>query len=249
MKNRSWYLSIFTIFIGLSVIFYYIQILLFHNTHETFFLLFQDLSFVPIDVLLVTFFLDRLMKKREKQAFLNKLNMVIGVFFNDIGIDFIKKCNNILKDADAINSSLQITANWTDKDFTSAKKNLALTPNHLAPDTKNLESLQNFLQTKKESLLALLANPNLLEHDEFTNLLWAVFHLADELSQRENFTALPQTDIDHLKVDIHRAYKLVIIEWVSYIKHLKRDYPYLFSVAIRTNPFNPDAKVVIEDLR
>jgi hypothetical protein len=25
------------------------------------------------------------------------------------------------------------------------------------------------------------------------------------------------------------------------MKHLKIDYPYLFSLAVRTNPFNPDA--------
>lgn len=80
MKNKSWHLTISVLFISLSAIIYSIQIMVFHNTQETFFLLFQDLSFVPINVLLVTFFLDRLMKKREKQAFLNKLNMIIGVF-------------------------------------------------------------------------------------------------------------------------------------------------------------------------
>jgi len=31
-------------------------------------------------------------------------------------------------------------------------------------------------------LLGLLGNPNLLEHDSFTDLLWAVFHLMEELS-------------------------------------------------------------------
>jgi hypothetical protein len=29
------------------------------------------------------------------------------------------------------------------------------------------------------------------------------------------------------------------------MKHLKEDYPYLFSLAVRTNPFNPDASPVI----
>ncbi len=246
MKNKSWHLTISVLFISLSAIIYSIQIMVFHNTQETFFLLFQDLSFVPINVLLVTFFLDRLMKKREKQAFLNKLNMIIGVFFNDLGLDFIRQCNTIVPDIGKINSQLQVSAKWTDSDFADVKKNLCLNANQLSPDADNLNALREYLQKKKESLLALLANPNLLEHDAFTNLLWAVFHLADELSHRNTISTIPQTDIDHLKVDIHRAYRLVIIEWVLYMKHLKQDYPYLFSVSVRTNPFNPDADIIVE---
>ena len=53
------------------------------------------------------------------------------------------------------------------------------------------------------------------------------------------------SDLDHLKVDMSRAYILVVSEWASYMKHLKNDYPYLFSIAVRTNPFNPEAEIVI----
>ena len=44
-----------------------------------------------------------------------------------------------------------------------------------------LVNLHNFLAKKREILLHLLENPNLLEHESFTDLLWAVFHLSDEL--------------------------------------------------------------------
>jgi hypothetical protein len=33
--------------------------------------------------------------------------------------------------------------------------------------------------------------------------------------------------------------------WLEYMKHLSRHYPYLYSLAIRTNPFNPNASVEI----
>jgi hypothetical protein len=33
--------------------------------------------------------------------------------------------------------------------------------------------------------------------------------------------------------------------WLDYMRHLKADYPYLFSLAIRTNPFRLDASPVI----
>jgi hypothetical protein len=91
--------------------------------------------------------------------------------------------------------------------------------------------------------MRLLENPSLLDHDSFTALLWAVFHLADELSHRRNFACLPDNDGKHLENDIYRAYHLLLREWLEYLAYLKSDYPYLFSLAVRTNPFNPSADV------
>lgn len=46
-----------------------------------------------------------------------------------------------------------------------------------------------------------------------------------------------------LSGDIKRAHALLVREWLSHMEHLQRDYPYLFSLAIRTNPFDPNAAV------
>lgn len=246
MKYRTWYLVIALALLAFSALSYLIQISIFQKTEDTFFYMLQDLSFVPVQVLLVTLILDRVLKKREKQSLLNKLNMVIGVFFNDLGIELITMYSAFINDITKINSKLQITVRWGKKDFNNIKKYFSIQPDDLNLNNKNLTSLQTFLNAKKSGLLTLLANPNLLEHDAFTNLLWAVFHLADELSHRDTFKTLPQTDLEHLKVDMVRAYKLLIIEWISYMKHLKNDYPYLFSIAIRTNPFNPDASITVK---
>jgi hypothetical protein len=47
--------------------------------------------------------------------------------------------------------------------------------------------------------------------------------------------------------DITRSYRLVLREWVSYMQHLKNNYPYLFSLAMRTNPFDPEAEVSVSE--
>ncbi|MBI5656126.1 MAG: hypothetical protein HZC44_04605, partial [Geobacter sp.] len=98
---------------------------------------------------------------------------------------------------------------------------------------------------RRQFMLGLMGNPNLLEHDEFTDLLWAVFHLIEELEARQNFIGLPEADLDHLSGDIRRAYVNLLRQWLVYMQHLKNDYPYLFSLAVRTNPLNPEARVVI----
>jgi len=245
MKYRTWYITISVILIALSAIFYLIQIHIFHDEHETFFLMLQDLSFVPVDVLLVTLILDRLLKKREKQSLLNKMNMVIGVFFNEVGTDLIRIVGGFVEKIEEVNNRLRISQKWKDKDFKEVMGNISIRPDQFNIDSRNLTVLKDFLETKKDGLLNMLANPNLLEHDSFTNLLWAVFHVADELAHRPDLNNIPDNDLAHLKVDIVRAYSILISEWAAYMKHLKNDYPYLFSIAIRTNPFNPEAKITV----
>lgn len=99
----------------------------------------------------------------------------------------------------------------------------------------------NLLVGKRNFLVNLFQNPNLLEHESFTDLLWAVFHVTEELESRVDVKKLSDADCKHIAGDIRRAYVLLISEWLNYMKHLRSDYPYLFSLAMRTNPFDPDA--------
>ena len=58
----------------------------------------------------------------------------------------------------------------------------------------------------------------------------------EELDAQNTFDGMPKTDVEHLNGDIKRAYSVLMREWVLYMKHLKIDYPYLFSLAVRMNP-------------
>jgi hypothetical protein len=119
----------------------------------------------------------------------------------------------------------------------------------IAPDIDiqkaELETLRNKLNEQTDCMLRLLENPNILEQESFTDLLQAVFHLREELASRGDLSRLPDSDKGHLKGDILRAYRLLVLEWINYMKYLKTHYPYLFSLAVRTNPFNPDASPVV----
>lgn len=94
--------------------------------------------------------------------------------------------------------------------------------------------------------MRLLENPVLLEHETFTPLLRAVFHLTEELIQRGDVTGLPKTDLEHLAGDIRRGYTLLITDWLAYMKHLKNNYPFLFSLSMRTNPFDQKATIIVK---
>jgi hypothetical protein len=108
----------------------------------------------------------------------------------------------------------------------------------------DLVELKRFLSQKRMYLLTLLENPNLLEHDRFTDLLWATTHLDEELEARPAFKDLPKADLDHLAVDIQRMYDHLASEWLDYVQHLKATYPFLFSLVLRTHPFQEKPSAV-----
>ena len=245
MKQFRWALFVGGVFICISALFYQMQIQLFHSPRDTFFYLFQDLAFLPIQVLLVTMIIDRLLTVREKRVLLKKMNMVIGVFYSEVGASLLRIFYELKPEAENIGQELLIDNGWTSHVFLSKSKTFRTFPYKIEINPGSLQQLKTFLLSKRGFLLVLLENPNLLEHDSFTDLLWAVFHLTDELNCRETLENLPESDLSHLKGDIKRAKALLISEWLTYLKHLKEDYPYLFSLEIRKNPFNPQASPVV----
>jgi hypothetical protein len=69
----------------------------------------------------------------------------------------------------------------------------------------------------------------------------SVFHLTEELASRSDVRELSEPDILHIAIDMKRVYGLLMAEWLDYMQHLRENYPYLFSFAMRTNPFDPAA--------
>ena len=55
-----------------------------------------------------------------------------------------------------------------------------------------LEETKKYLMGKRRFLLALLENPNLLEHETFTDSLRAVFHLTEELEKEKILNIYPK---------------------------------------------------------
>jgi hypothetical protein len=53
------------------------------------------------------------------------------------------------------------------------------------------------------------------------------------------------SDVQHIAGDMKRVYGQLIARWISYMGHLKQDYPYLYSLAVRTNPFDAEANVEV----
>ena len=85
IRRYSFLLTVGAIFLALSGLIYYLHYLIFHDVHHIFIYLVGDLAFLPLEVFIVVVVIERLLARREKQVTLQKLNMVVGAFFSEIG--------------------------------------------------------------------------------------------------------------------------------------------------------------------
>ncbi len=246
MKQYKWQVILGISLIVASAFLYIVQIDVFHDPRNTFFYLLQDVAFIPIQVLLVTLILNQLLNMREKMAMLNKMNMVIGTFFSEVGTGLLNQFAEFDRNADALRKDLLVTGQWSDRQFSEAASAVSNHDCKIDYAKADLIGLKSFLAARRTFLLRLLENPNLLEHETFTELLWAVFHLNEELTVRKSLTELIPADASHIAGDIKRVYLVLITEWLAYMKHLQSEYPYLFSLAVRMNPFDPHSSPIVK---
>jgi hypothetical protein len=245
-RYLNWAVLVSLFLIAASAATYTIHYFIFHDVHHIFIYMIGDIGFLFLDVLLVILFIEKVLARREKRTILKKLNMVIGTFFSEVGLKLLQKFSDFIQNSQVLEKQLEIKPNWNKKDFKQAITATQNFPYEIKIDKANLSSLREFLLSKRSFLLRLLENPNLLEHERFTDLLWAIFHLTEELAFRgDKLKELPDSDYNHLAGDLKRAYSQITTEWVAYTEHLQKSYPFLFSLAARINPMNPHASPLV----
>lgn len=246
MKKYSKGILIGIGFITLSAILYYAHFLIFKDSHHIFLYLLGDIAFLPIEVLLVSVIFHKVIEDKDKKERLKKINMVLSVYFSEAGVElmqFFSREDDNLSDFQAF---LLIKPQWDTRDYKNALKNLKAINHRLNFSGSCLIGLRDFLTSHRDLFLKLLENPFLVEHETFTDLIMSLSHAEQELSSRKNLLELNENDYRHLMTDIERAYKLLLVEWLLYMNHLRKSYPFLYSFSIRTNPFDPNAEVEIQ---
>lgn len=241
-----WELRVAAVLIGASALLYAILFACFRDLRHIWLWALTSLAFLPLSVLVVTVFVDRLLSYRDRALRMDKLNMLIGAFFSTIGTSLLAR----FAAWDPAVGELQAAFGHPDAwkapfDERKARSQAARHAVDLTPSREELAALKSALAAKGDLLIRLLENPSLSQHEEFTDLLRAVLHLTEELANRADLAAIPDADLRHLGADARRAYILLVVEWVIYAAYLKDHFPYLFSLAVRLNPLDPAASAVV----
>jgi hypothetical protein len=233
------------VLVTLSIVLYVAHYLIFHDKHHLFIFFIGDLAFVPVEVRIVPLIIDQMLESREKEQRIEKLNMVIGTFFSTLGTSLLFLLSRADPGINTLEERCVVGKDWKKSQFDEVLACLNAYICSVRIENIDLEALRNFLTGNEDFLLRIIENPMIFEHESFTNLILAVDHLTKEMKARRDLDMLPSTDHSHLQGDIGRVYERLIPEWVKYMVYLKAHYPYLFSLAMRTNPFDSKASVVI----
>lgn len=188
-----------------------------------------------------------ILNRREQAERIQKLNIIINLFFSEIGNTLLKKIVTLDNNYKKVSPAMIVKSSWKKNDLINS---IGIVKKFL-PDIsilpEEVNSVRDFLSIKGNILLRFLENPLIFEHGQFTPLLQAIIHLKDELDHRPSLSGLPEADKKHLCGDFTRVYSQLLVQYLKYLEFLKNNYPYLFSLAVRTNPFDEKGSVIIKD--
>jgi len=246
IRRYSWQIKLGIALVCISILIFTIKITILKNTQDTMNYIFNSLGFLTISAFLVTIILNELLSIRARKQRLEKLNMVIETFYSEVGTELLAYLSDCDPGLDNVRDHLIITGDRTGNDFTGLNSFMSGYTCDIDPRKVDLNGVSGFLKERRNFLLRLLENPALLEHQSFTETLRTVFHLTEELNRRKDPSSLPDSDLDHLRGDLLRVYRNLALQWVDYMRYLKGNYPYLFSLVMRTNPFDQNASVIVK---
>ena len=250
-SHKKWKIKFSILMIILIIVIYGSNYLVLGDGEHIISYVWTHLGFIPVDILVVAFLLDEIIERKEKEAVLEKLDMLMSTFFSEIGNELISQLSSANK-YKTNTENLKSIKNWDDKDYENKLKELKDTDVEfqadISPENREefLRNLNELLTSKREFIINLINNPNLLEKEEFTGLINAILHLDEELEHRKDLSLVTDADFAHLNGDMHRVYNKLIHEWVYYLRYLNKHYPYMIALIIRTNPFDEDAEIYVK---
>src|SRR5512141_1594845 len=111
MKYRQWRLILALSLMISSAILYLFDYPVFKDPHEILTFMLGEIAFLPLEVLLVALVIDWLLRYMEK------LNMVIGAFFVEVGTHLLAYRSDTDPELEGIRSNLQVTSRWSGEEF------------------------------------------------------------------------------------------------------------------------------------
>ena len=224
--------------VTLSLLLHFVHVLIFKDIHHTMIFLVADIAFIPMEVFFTSMILERMLERREKEHDKEKLNMLVGVFYAEIGTQLLAYFVD-QDDRVAICKKLRIQdpSIWNDAYFKRLQQLNSSYHYEVQLAKIELGDLKHMLHEGKNLLITLMTTESLHDHETFTEMLMLIIHLKEELDVRD-ITSLSEAERQHLEQDMSALYRYLTYEWCYYLDYLSKHYPGLFNTAIMLSPFN-----------
>ena len=151
-KRLSWKLKFSILMVLLIIIIYGSNYLVLGDAEHIISYVWTHLGFIPVDILLVAFLLDEIIERKEKEAMLEKLDMLMSTFFSEVGNELINQLSTVNK-YKASTENLKSIKNWEDKDYENKLNELKSSTVDFSAIDMGLEDREEFLENLRTLLV------------------------------------------------------------------------------------------------
>lgn len=203
------------------------------------------LSFLPIHALVIGLILEELIAHREKSERFHRLNMFLGIFFRQMGIDIMLNLLLLVENRDELEREMLVDKGWKARHFRRARQRVEGLELTMRPDRGQLKILLELLAEQEQEIITMTRNPMMLEFEGLYRCLLSLFHLIEETHYRGRVTAMSEGVVRHLAQDVGKTLTLLAVLWLAYLEHLKGEHPVLFSFQVGLH--NTIQPILLED--
>lgn len=230
--------------IAIIIVFYIVYYLMFDNATEVLTSMIDNIVSVPFSVLITGILFNYILNRKDREREAEKVNMLVGVFYSEIGNSLLDIMVNSDECIDEIRDKALITPDWKEEDYIKLVDDFEKFDYCINLDKIDFDKLKLILDEATPMIIDLLSGNVLQNKEEFTEIIVAVFHLRCEIDDRYGEDELAEYEKEHLEKDIDIVYKLLAQRWVEYMAHIQNVHPQLFVKALIKSPFdNRDYKI------
>ncbi len=213
-----------------SVVIYALQIVIFHDERNTAFYIFQDMAFMPVTIAVATLVVGELLGSKEKKERLEKTKMLTSSFFTQLGVYLIRAIADVAEMSPEIQEIVDF-GGPEEKSEAELQKVISDAKIKVHLDDKSYETVRKLLGEQQQTMLTLATSSMIHEHENFTEMLWGLFHVQDEFRLRGAYSDLSEQDISHMNTDFEEIFKLMLMNWIGNVRYLRKTYPGFYKVA------------------
>ncbi|MBQ0079753.1 MAG: hypothetical protein KBS66_07690 [Eubacterium sp.] len=210
------------VLVVLSAVIYGLQLAIFHDPTTTVFYIFQDFAFLPISIALATLVVGYILEERDQRARMQKTRMLTSAFFTDLGRDLLIKLIGVTECTEELAQMME-----EEHSGKNTLKELEELNIKIHFDKFFVAELKEMLEAHWNVMMVSSSNPMLLDHEEFTDMIWAIFHIRDEMNRRD-IDNLSTGNCRHLEGDAARVMELLLSNWIHHLDYVKAEYPYFY---------------------
>ncbi|GLC32011.1 hypothetical protein [Clostridium omnivorum] len=243
MKKDKATIKLSATLLSISFILYLLNYIIFKDIVHIAEFLAQYIAFIPIEALVTVVIIGSLLENRDKIKKQQKINILIQVFFEEVGNELLCKLEPSEKKCCELGCLRWEFNDLLIKDTKNIRNEIEKHNVILELKSEDINSLYELLNSNKDTFIKFLENPYLTEHDTFTDLIQSISHLYYEISFRRSRGEYSEADMIHIREDAQRVYKNLLEKWLIYMEYTQKEYPFLFDLALQNAPFNDMEKL------